>query len=261
MTAILVIEGNPPDLVAAAIARGETCLAEVYGRALVALDPGLTIRTHQPYADGAPDFSRADGVVFTGSGVAWCVMATEGEPQAAAMRAALETGLPVFGSCNGMQLAAWVLGGEVAASPRGCEDGIARDLRLTPAGRSHPMLAGRTDGYAVPCVHRDEVRRLPDGAVLLAGNAHSPIQAFACETGGVDFWGVQYHPEYTPEFVARGLARFRPGSEPLQADLLALAADPAAAARLGTTARDQADDVRMTELRNWLAHVAARRSR
>ncbi len=258
MTTILIFEGNSPDLVAAALDRGDAPLADYYGAALKRLDSGLMIRTHQPY-DGAPaDFAGVDGIVFTGSGVEWCVMEQAGEPQAVAMRGALDTGLPVFGSCNGMQLAAYVLGGQVGASPNGTEDGIARDLTMTEAGKSHPMLSGRTDGYAVPCVHRDEVQRRPEGATLLAGNAHSPIQAFAYETGGVDFWGVQYHPEYTPNYVARGLFRFRKGSEALQADLNALATDPAAAARLGTTAKAQQDDTRMIELKNWLVHVKSR---
>ena len=57
------------------------------------------------------------------------------------------------------------------------------------------MLAGRPIEYAAPCIHRDEVAQLPKDAVLLAGNAHSPVQAFVVETDTVTFWGTQYHPE------------------------------------------------------------------
>ena len=259
MTTVLVVEGNSPDLVARAVARGDTGLAEHYGSALLQIDPDLTIRTFNPYGEDTLDLAGVDAVVFTGSGVDWLADDPKGAVQVGTMEAAFAAGLPVFGSCNGMQLGAVVLGGAIAASPNGTEDGMARRVMMTEAGMTHPMLQGRRDGYAVPCVHRDEVTRLPDDAVLLAGNAHSPVQAFAVTRGNIDFWGVQYHPEYTPAFVAGGLARYRPGSEALQADLLAIDVDATAAARLDTTAEEQADAVRMTELRNWLAHVAARR--
>ena len=104
------------------------------------------------------------------------------------MRKVFEAGLPTLGSCNGMQLAASVLGGQSSASPNGREDGLARDVTLTEAGRAHPFMAGRIDGYAAPCVHRDEVSRLPDGAVVLATNNHSEVQAFAYENDGIRFW-------------------------------------------------------------------------
>ena len=67
----------------------------------------------------ADDFAGVDGVVFTGSGVSWSTDAPEAACQRAAMELAFDAGLPSWGSCNGMQLAAVVLGGQVAASPNG----------------------------------------------------------------------------------------------------------------------------------------------
>lgn len=258
MTTILVVEGNTPELVARALKRGNTGLAALYKSALLRLEPNLNILTVAPYEGEALVLDEVDAVAFTGSGVDWLVDDPRGAAQVRTMEQVFAAGLPVFGSCNGMQIAAHVLGGKVAASPKGPEDGLARNVTLTEAGRAHPMMAGRPERFAVPCTHRDEVCRLPDGAVLLAGNEHTPVQVFAHAQGGVDFWGVQYHPEYTPAFVAHGLARYRPGTETLQAALLALGDDAAAAEKLGTTAEEQEDRMRMTELRNWLAHVAAR---
>ena len=103
------------------------------------------------------------------------------------MRDGFAVGLPTIGSCNGMQLAASVLGGSSTASPNGREDGLSGDIRLTNAGRNHVMMAGREDGYAVPCTHRDEVVRLPEVGVRLAGNGHSAVQAFAIDCDGIDF--------------------------------------------------------------------------
>ncbi len=43
--------------------------------------------------------------------------------------------------------------------------------------------------------HGDHVVELPSNAILLAENDHSGIQAFRIGTT----WGVQFHPEITPE--------------------------------------------------------------
>jgi GMP synthase (glutamine-hydrolysing) len=184
-----------------------------------------------------------DGVVFTGSAVAWCVDAPEGQALRDIWRQVTRWQVPIWGSCNGMQLAAFMLGGICAASPRGDEEGLAEAITLTDIGREHPMMQGRASQFRVPCVHRDEVQRLPNGAVLLAGNAHSPVQAFAYETADISFWGTQYHPEFSRADVATWLAdrgKSLPDSEEQdgQGDL-ALA-------------------TRTLELQNWLAHVTSR---
>jgi len=151
--------------------------------------------------------------------------------------------VPIWGSCNGMQLAAFMLGGICAASPHGDEEGLAEAITLTDIGREHPMIQGRAGQFRAPCVHRDEVQRLPIGALLLAGNAHSPVQAFTYETADISFWGTQYHPEFSRADVATWLAdrgKSLPDSEEQdgQGDL-ALA-------------------TRTLELQNWLAHVTSR---
>jgi GMP synthase (glutamine-hydrolysing) len=40
------------------------------------------------------------------------------------------------------------------------------------------------------------VTRLPDGAQVLASNAHSAIQAALIPVGRSTVWAVQYHPEF-----------------------------------------------------------------
>ena len=53
-------------------------------------------------------------------------------------------GLPVFGSCYGMQLGVAVLGGRLYANPSGLEIAIARDIRLSDAGKPiRYMMASR----------------------------------------------------------------------------------------------------------------------
>ncbi|HNR34486.1 MAG TPA: gamma-glutamyl-gamma-aminobutyrate hydrolase family protein [Candidatus Hydrogenedentes bacterium] len=56
---------------------------------------------------------------------------------------AYEVGVPQFGTCWGIQLAVVAAGGEVKANPKGREMGIGRKIRLTEAGRVHPMYEGK----------------------------------------------------------------------------------------------------------------------
>ena len=156
-----------------------------------------------------------------------------------------------------MQLGAVILGGKIGSSPNGMEVGLALDIDRTSRGKKHALLKGRTDGYSVPCAHRDEVQKLPEKAVHLAENAHSPIQAFAYEVGDVDFWEMQYHPEFTTAWVA-DLMR-APGTlwrNSDKANLLDIAdSDESAASQLGVRGDDLTPEVRMTEIRNWLMHI------
>lgn len=246
MTILVIVESDTPDL---------SGNAPVYAPVLASL--GAESRVVSPYVAPATagDFEGADGVVFTGSGAPFGTGDPEAAPLRAAMALAFEAGLPAFGSCNGMNLAASLLGGETGPSPNGYEVPLARDLELTEAGRAHPMMAGRPLRFSAPCIHFHEIRALPDGMTVLAGNAHTPVQAVAYEQGGVSFWGTQYHPEFSLSVVARAMERKGLGAPETWADLHAAESDPAAAARLGAGA-ELRPETRVTELRNWVARIA-----
>lgn len=241
------------------VARGRRG-AEGFEQAFHHLAPDAYVRVVNPYvgALNADDFACVDGVIFTGSGVAWRTDAPEAACQRAAMELAFYAGLPSWGSCNGMQLAAVVLGGKIAASPNGFEVGVARETRLTPAGQTHPQFKSRSTVFAVPCIHRDEVSQLPTGAVKLAENNHSENQAFSYDLSGVSFWGAQYHPELRATHVADYLEdadSIFAGKSALIADLNYAETDADAAARLGTSPDALTVFYRTIELANWLAHV------
>jgi GMP synthase (glutamine-hydrolysing) len=197
---ILVAEGNPENANEQVMQFGCKPYGPAYADVLRRLDPELTCTVVRPCEEG-PDCLPSQltlqdfhGVVWSGSALNIYDDCPEIAHQKQLAERVLEAGLPVFGSCWGLQLFATVLGGRVHKNPRGRELGPV-EIEVSDAGLTHPMLAGRPRHFAALAAHRDEVAELPPGAVLLAGNSTSPVQAIAVERDGVRFWGAQYHPE------------------------------------------------------------------
>lgn len=117
------------------------------------------------------------------------------------LRLLTERDLPVLGVCFGHQVLARALGGTVGRNPSGWEVGNAV-VSLTEAGQACPILIDLGPAPVVLQSHQDAVLSLPPGGVLLAGNAHTPVQAFQSRPAGRQF-GVQFHPEFTPERLQR----------------------------------------------------------
>jgi GMP synthase (glutamine-hydrolysing) len=208
MARLLLLEGNPADRRAMARARGVRWSSEIYAETIARHFPDITLEVSYAVdpGEGLPAARRWDdyaGLVITGS----ALHAYDRDPavtdQIALMAAAAGHGLPIFGSCWGLQIAVIAAGGEVARSPRGREVGIARKIAPTPAGHAHPMFANKAAVFDAPCIHYDEVTRLPDNATLLAANAHSPVQAALIPLGRSTVWAVQYHPEFDLAQIAQ----------------------------------------------------------
>lgn len=179
-------------------------------------------------------------------------------------------GIPQFGSCFGAQLAAATAGGTVAKNPMGKELGLARKIQLTDAGRAHPMYHGKKSFFDAVSSHNDEVTHLPPGALKLAQNAHTGVQAISVRYLKGEFWGVQYHPEYDLHELARlkycrrqvnttlGFFRDIEAADAHIADIEALHADPSRtdiAWRLGYDADVMDEDVRMCEVKNFIRYL------
>ncbi len=206
MTRLLLMEGNIAARRARAHALGIRTSSEIYTLSIHAHFPDIAIdvvNAADPdweIPDGR-DFADYDGFVISGS----ALHAYDGEfavtNQIDVLRQAAEAGLPVFGSCWGLQIAAMAGGGAVQYHPKGKEVGFARKIMPTEAGRGHPMFAHKPPVFDAPCIHYDEVLRLPEGSTLLASNAHSEIQAAIIPLGKTQVWAVQYHPEYDVQQV------------------------------------------------------------
>src|SRR5262249_21355132 len=143
-----------------------------------------------------------DGIAITGSGLHVYNGGPGAMRQIELARAALKTGTPIFGSCWGLQGITAAAGGGVRENPKGRETGFGRSVRLSGAGRKHPMYAGKLDVFNAPTVHLDEVEALAPGTTVLATNAVSDVQSAEIRTNGSIAWAVQYHPEYPLREIA-----------------------------------------------------------
>jgi GMP synthase (glutamine-hydrolysing) len=271
----LVIEGN----VAAARERHRASFgmtpSQSYAAVLQYLRPGIACDVAFP-ADVEAELPSESalagyaGVVLTGSALHAYHDMPEVTRQIALMGRLFAAGVPVFGSCWGLQIAAAAAGGVVAPNPLGREVGIARGITRTVAGRGHPMLAGRAAAWDAPAIHLDVVVQLPPDCDVLATNAATDVQALEIRHADGVFWGVQYHPEFSLAELAVILRRYR---EPLLADRFFLSEDEHARfvdefAMLGDdpTRKDLAwrygigndllvPEMRLTEIANFMKRV------
>jgi GMP synthase (glutamine-hydrolysing) len=204
MSKILLMEGNIAERRAKGAALGVRSSSGIYQQSLLAHFPYLEIDIFNPEdpLPGRNALAAYDGMIISGSGLHAYDTDFAVTNQIALVREAAEVGLPIFGSCWGLQIAAMAAGGMVEYHPVGREVGFARKVRVTDAGRDHPMFARKGPVFDAPCIHYDEVTRLPQGATLLATNAHSEVQAALIPLGKSEIWAVQYHPEFDAAHLA-----------------------------------------------------------
>jgi len=162
---------------------------------------GLSIRLVHTFAGEAVPRSAGDaaGVVIMGGpmGVYESERHAHLLDEIALAADALRRGLPILGICLGAQILAAAAGARVYA-------GAAKEIgwfpvTLSASGRLDPLLGVFPQETVFFHWHGDTFD-LPAGAVLLASSGLYPHQAFRL---GASAWGVQFHPEVTPEMVDR----------------------------------------------------------
>jgi GMP synthase (glutamine-hydrolysing) len=274
MKKLLIAEGLPRANRDRAKSRGLKLGSELYRQAVHALAPDLECDiTYPADTDSALPTAYAlsayAGVALGGSSLHAYDEAPEVTRQVQLLHAAAEAGVPVFGSCWGLQIAVRAAGGMVRTNTLGREIGIARKITVSDAGHSHPLLSGKGPTYDALCIHYDEVTALPPESIVLARNARSSIQAAIVPLGNTEVWGVQYHPEFNPQqislllrlyandMISQGFFSNQTELDAHTAKWAALAADPTRADiawQLGMD-RDTLDDgYRRLEIRNWLTN-------
>lgn len=164
------------------------------------------IKTVCPYlGDRLPSPPTLSGVVITGAGA----MVTETHPWIETsiqwLQRLEETSRPVMGICFGHQLLAKAFGGQVDFNPLGPEVGTVR-VAPTPEAANDALLAA-TEEFHQHASHRQSVLRLPPAATCLARTKRDPHHAFRI---GDRIWGVQFHPEFSPETMTNYLDHHSP---------------------------------------------------
>ena len=206
MPRLILLEGNTAAKRAAGAKLGVRSSSRIYAEAIAAHFPDLAMDVINgadedcAFPEGR-DWGNYDGLVITGSSLHAYDPEFAVTNQIALVADAGERGLPIFGSCWGLQIAAMAAGGQVEYNSRGREVGIARKIVPNEAGRAHPMFTLKGPAFDALCIHYDEVTKLPEGAQLLASNLHSRIQAALIPVGRSTVWAVQYHPEFDLEQV------------------------------------------------------------
>ena len=114
----------------------------------------------------------------------------------------------IFGSCWGLQVLTTAAGGVVDKNPKGLEAVISKNIKLNNKGLSHKMYLNKPEIFDAFSWHYDEIKSTPNNSTILASNDHSSIQALTFKRDRSEFWGVQYHPEFSPRWMT-GLMKLR----------------------------------------------------
>ncbi len=115
------------------------------------------------------------------------------------IRNAIDAKKPLFGVCGGLQFTVRALGGMVTKNTMGRNFGLSKTV-LTDAGRRDPLLSRYGEEAHVLASHRYRAQELPADCELLSSAEKSPFDAIAYQS---HVRLTQFHPEFTPEIVAR----------------------------------------------------------
>ena len=142
--------------------------------------------------DPLPAPEEFDGYILSGSDKGVYDDTPWMQPLRDFLIAAKQAEKPLFGVCFGHQIMAEVFGGK------------AEKVGDPVVG----VRAFDVDGKDAPAHvwHQDQVTKIPSGAKVIASADYCPVAALAYDFPAMS---VQFHPEYTPEYVSTFLRRSR----------------------------------------------------
>lgn len=197
---LLVVEGNPKTLWQERASMGSVPYHRRFIQMLHVLGyeaVDVAFPVEQEHLPDTQDLQRYAGILLTGSALNIYDTAPEVTRQLDFAAHCFAAGVPIYGSCWGLQIAVTVAGGRIGKSKNGREFGISKAIQLTDAGKKSPFFANKPAVFDAYCIHEDDTHELPDNTTILASNLHSEVQALSINYKKSAFFGVQYHPEFT----------------------------------------------------------------
>ena len=173
----------------------------MFTRLLAAADADLEFATFDTRASSLPALDDCDGWLVTGSRLSVYDDVEWIGRLGAFVRDAVAAERKLVGVCFGHQLVAHALDGKVEAAAEGWTVGV-QELRMA---ESFPWAPGADPSVRLIHSHRDQVTRLPTGAVAVGGNARCPVALYRL---GETVMCVQGHAEFTGDY-ARSLYAVR----------------------------------------------------
>ncbi|NNG18601.1 glutamine amidotransferase [Naumannella sp. ID2617S] len=147
--------------------------------------PAIDLDRYAGFITGGSPFNSSDPV-----GSKSAVQRRVEAELARLLDALVERDLPFLGACYGIG----TLGshqGALIDRTFGEPPGTSR-IELTPEGARDPLCAGLPDSFDAFVGHKEAVRELPRGAVLLATSQRCPVQMFRVRQ---NLYATQFHPE------------------------------------------------------------------
>lgn len=163
---------------------------------LMPADLPEAVQVLDPAAGAFRDPAGLAGLIITGSDSMVTNPSSSDRTAFRWLEKVLGAGVPVLGLCYGHQMLGHVLGGEVGPLHGGPEIGVA-EIEFEAGG--DPLFAPCGARQRVAVIHWQSVLRLPAGAQVLARGTREPHQAVRFMPR---VWGVQFHPEFSPEVWA-----------------------------------------------------------
>ena len=149
-----------------------------------------------------PNPNQLMGILITGSpamvteGNEWCIKTQNW------LKQFIDTNIPIIGVCYGHQLLAMMLGGRVSWNPRGREMGQI-EMEFTENAyqdRLFSKIINRSiKNIKLQATHQQAVLELPPVAKRLGFTNLDNNHCFCAHN---HIWGLQFHPEFTPEIIA-----------------------------------------------------------
>ena len=139
------------------------------------------------------DASKFDAYIITGSKHGVYVKLEWIASLEKFLRDLRDKNIPIFGICFGHQIMAQAYGGKVEKSDKGW-------------GLGSQSYRFDDNDYSVLVLHQDQVLTAPEGAKVLAGNNFCPLGSLQYDFPAMS---VQFHPEFTSDYLKDLATRFR----------------------------------------------------